>query len=88
MKTEMNNKKTTQAQAPKPPVQPGQLMYESGIIYFSDHFDSTTTKPVINMIIEKNLLPQKERPKEITLVINSPGGQVHSAFACDQIRLT
>ena len=76
----MNNKKT-QAQAPKPPVQPGQLMYESGIIYFSDHFDSTTTKPVINMIIEKNLLPQKERPKEITLVINSPGGQVHSAFA-------
>ena len=81
MKTEMNNKKTTQAQAPKPPVQPGQLMYESGIIYFSDHFDSTTTKPVINMIIEKNLLPQKERPKEITLVINSPGGQVHSAFA-------
>ena len=80
MKTEMNSKKT-QAQAPKPPVQPGQLMYESGIIYFSDHFDSSTTKPVINMIIEKNLLPQKERPKEITLVINSPGGQVHSAFA-------
>ncbi len=76
----MNSKKT-QAQAPKPPVQPGQLMYESGIIYFSDHFDSSTTKPVINMIIEKNLLPQKERPKEITLVINSPGGQVHSAFA-------
>ena len=36
MKTEMNNKKT-QAQTPKPPVQPGQLMYESGIIYFSDH---------------------------------------------------
>ena len=80
MKTEMNSKKA-QAQAPKPPVQPGQLMYESGIIYFSDHFDSSTTKPVINMIIEKNLLPQKERPKEITLVINSPGGQVHSAFA-------
>ena len=32
MKTDMNNKKTTQAQMPKPPVQPGQLMYESGII--------------------------------------------------------
>ena len=56
-------------------------MYESGIIYFSDHFDSTTTKPVISTIIEKNLLPQNERPKEITLVINSPGGEVHSAFA-------
>ena len=57
------------------------LMYESGIIYFSDGFDSTTTKPVINTIIEKNLLPNSQRPKELTLIINSPGGQVHSAFA-------
>jgi ATP-dependent Clp protease protease subunit len=57
------------------------LMYESGIMYFSDGFDSNTTKPVINCIIEKNLLPNSQRPKELTLVINSPGGQVHSAFA-------
>jgi ATP-dependent Clp protease protease subunit len=78
----LDSKKKQQQQVPnKPPVQPGQLMYENGLIYFSDHFDSTTTKPVINTIIEKNLLPQAERPKEITLVINSPGGQVHSAFA-------
>ena len=35
----------------------------------------------INTIIEKNLLPNSTRPNEITLVINSPGGQVHSAFA-------
>ncbi|OUU18482.1 MAG: hypothetical protein CBC05_02020 [Crocinitomicaceae bacterium TMED45] len=82
MQIDKRKKKTTQQQAPnKPPMQPGQRMYESGIIYFSDHFDSTTTKPVINTIIEKNLLPQNERPKEITLVINSPGGEVHSAFA-------
>jgi len=78
----LDSKKKQQQQVPnKPPVQPGQLMYENGLIYFSDHFDSTTTKQVINTIIEKNLLPQAERPKEITLVINSPGGQVHSAFA-------
>ena len=75
-----NRKKQTQP-VQKQPLQPGMLMYESGIIYFSDHFDSNTTKPVINTIIEKNLLPQKERPKEITLIINSPGGEVHSAFA-------
>ena len=49
------------------------LMYEAGIIYFSDGFDSTTTKPVINTIIEKNLLPNSSRPNEITLVINSGG---------------
>ena len=78
---ELKDRKTKNATPPKQPLQPGQLMYETGIIYFSDHFDSTTTKPVINAIIEKNLLPQRERPKEITLVINSPGGAVHSAFA-------
>ena len=80
--TEENNKRKN---ADKPmqqqPLQLGMLMYEAGIIYFSDGFDSATTKPVINTIIEKNLLPNSQRPNEITLVINSPGGQVHSAFA-------
>jgi len=76
-----DNRKKQAQPIQKQPLQPGMLMYESGIIYFSDHFDSNTTKPVINTIIEKNLLPQKERPKEITLIINSPGGEVHSAFA-------
>ncbi|MBR19966.1 MAG: hypothetical protein CMA64_07465 [Euryarchaeota archaeon] len=69
---------------PKPqqqPMQPGMLMWEAGIMYFSDGFDSQTTKPVIQAIIEKNLMPDSQRPKELTLVVNSPGGQVHSAFA-------
>jgi len=77
-------KETSKKQSKQPqqqPLQPGMLMYESGIMYFSDGFDSNTTKPVINTIIEKNLLPNSQRPKELTLVINSPGGQVHSAFA-------
>jgi ATP-dependent Clp protease protease subunit len=66
---------------PSPPIAPGMVMYDQGYIYFSDTFDSQTTKPVISTIIEKNLLPQKLRPNEITLIINSPGGDVHSAFA-------
>ena len=69
---------------PKPqqqPMQPGMMMWEAGIMYFSDGFDSQTTKPVIQAIIEKNLMPDSQRPKELTLVVNSPGGQVHSAFA-------
>ena len=69
---------------PKPqaqPLQPGMMMWEAGIMYFSDGFDSNTTKPVIQTIIEKNLMPNSQRPNELTLVINSPGGQVHSAFA-------
>lgn len=62
------------------PKQPGMMMWESGIFYFADPFTFETTKPVVNFIIEKNLLPDSERPKELTLIINSPGGSVHSAF--------
>ena len=79
--TTVKNKRQQQKQPPPAPLQPGMLMYESGIIYFSDGFDSQTTKPVINTIIEKNLLSNSARPNELTLIINSPGGQVHSAFA-------
>lgn len=68
---------TSLPQLPKPP---GQVLYESGIYYFADTFTYETTKPVVAWIIEKNLLPDSERPKELTLIINSPGGSVHAAF--------
>ena len=73
--------KNTQPKPQQQPLQPGMMMWEAGIMYFSDGFDSNTTKPVIQTIIEKNLMPNSQRPNELTLVINSPGGQVHSAFA-------
>ena len=79
MKTDKD--KTAQPKPPQQPMQPGMMMWDAGIMYFSDGFDSQTTKPVIQAIIEKNLMPNSQRPKELTLVINSPGGQVHSAFA-------
>ena len=66
---------------PAQPKQPGMLMWEAGIQYFSDPFTSDSTKPIIQWIIEKNLAPRNERLKELTLVINSPGGDVHSAIA-------
>ena len=77
-------KKEDKAKGPgptPPPMQPGMMMWDAGIMYFADGFDAKTTTPVINTIIEKNLLPNSQRPNELTLVINSPGGQVHSAFA-------
>jgi ATP-dependent Clp protease protease subunit len=80
----VKNKDKDKNKTPQPqqqPLQPGMLMWEAGIMYFSDGFDSTSTKPVIQAIIEKNLVPNTQRLKELTLVINSPGGQVHSAFA-------
>ena len=62
------------------PKQPGQMMWDAGIFYFADPFTFETTKPVVNWIIEKNLLPDSERPRELSLIINSPGGSVHAAF--------
>ena len=77
----INKDKNSQPKTQQQPMQPGMMMWDAGIMYFSDGFDSQTTKPVIQAIIEKNLMPNSQRPKELTLVINSPGGQVHSAFA-------
>lgn len=62
-------------------IAPGQMMWDAGMYYMADGFTSESTKPIIQWIIEKNLLPQKWRPKELTLIINSPGGDVHAAFA-------
>jgi ATP-dependent Clp protease protease subunit len=81
MVKESNKDKNSQPKTQQQPMQPGMMMWDAGIMYFSDGFDSQTTKPVIQAIIEKNLMPNSQRPKELTLVINSPGGQVHSAFA-------
>ena len=54
-----DNKKKSGPEKPQQPLQPGMMMWEAGIMYFSDGFDSNTTKPVIQAIIEKNLLPLK-----------------------------
>ncbi len=66
---------------PGPPRQPGQLLWDSGIYYMADGFTYESTAPIIKWILEKNLLPDSERPEKLTLVINSPGGSVHAAFA-------
>ena len=67
---------------PAPPkIQIGELMWESGYYYMAENFTAETTKPIIIWIIENNLMTARDRKKELTLIINSPGGEVHSAFA-------
>ena len=67
---------------PAPPkIQIGELMWESGYYYMAETFTAETTKPIIIWIIENNLMTTRDRKKELTLIINSPGGEVHSAFA-------
>ena len=77
----MKNDSASKATPSSPTRQPGELMWNTGIYYMADGFTYESTKPIVQWIIEKNLLPQKERPKELTLIINSPGGSVHAAFA-------
>jgi ATP-dependent Clp protease, protease subunit len=54
---------------------------DNNIFLFMDEFDSKNVAPVIEFILEKNLLPASKRPKYLTLIINSPGGEMTSAFA-------
>lgn len=47
---------------------------------FNDDFTPKSTGELIKFIIERNLMT-KEKPKMMKLIINSPGGDVSSAFA-------
>lgn len=55
---------------------------ESQNVYvFFDDFTSKSVKPVVEWILQNNLLPADKRPDYLTLIINSPGGDLNSAFA-------
>lgn len=58
-----------------------QSLEDSNIYLFMEPFESETVKPVIDFILRKNLMPANSRPKHLTLIINSPGGELASAFA-------
>ena len=53
----INNK----AKSPPASRQPGELMWNAGIYYMADGFTFDSTKPIVQWIIEKNLLPSNER---------------------------
>lgn len=48
---------------------------------FSSDFDASSTSDAMKFIIARNLMTGKDRPKVMKLIINSPGGEVPSAFA-------
>ena len=53
---------------------------ENHYYIFNKEFDSASTGDAIKFIIERNFMVI-ERPKQIKMIINSPGGEVPSAFA-------
>ena len=66
---------------PKTSVNESVELEDHNIYLFMDDFDSKTIKPVIEFIMQKNLLPGSKRPDHLTLMISSPGGELNSAFA-------
>lgn len=50
------------------------------ILMFNKDFDASSTGDAIKFILERNLMT-KNKPKQIKMLINSPGGEVNSAFA-------
>lgn len=69
----MSNKSAT------PPTLP--TLEDNSVYLFMDDFTPAKVRPVIEFILRKNLLPTSDRPDHLTLIINSPGGDLTSAFA-------
>jgi ATP-dependent Clp protease protease subunit len=53
---------------------------ENHYYLFNDEFDNKSCGSAIKFIIERNLMT-KNKPKVVKMIINSPGGDVSSAFA-------
>lgn len=75
------NKKTGDIMTTEPANSNSNLMDQNNLYLFMDDFQKDTVRPVIEWIIKKNLLSDKDRPKNLTLIICSPGGELSSAFA-------
>jgi ATP-dependent Clp protease protease subunit len=59
---------------------PGTYLRENGVLWLNDKFDKDNIYPLVVAIQEFNLMPKEIAPKQIKLIINSPGGAVHWAF--------
>ena len=65
---------------PQPPKPPGEFLRENGVLHMDKEFNQENCMPLVKMIMEYNLMPEKDAPKIIHLYINSPGGYVDSCM--------
>ena len=59
---------------------PGSYLRDNGLLMLVDKFDQEKIMPIVAQIYEYNLMPDDMQPEHLTLIINSPGGTIHSAF--------
>lgn len=62
------------------PVNPQPTLRDKGIYFLSGGFNSETASKIVAWILEANMAPKNDFD-HLTLIINSPGGEVNSAFA-------
>lgn len=65
---------------PTPPVPTGVLLRDNGVLMLTEQFNQEKIMPLVQQILEWNMMPEGKAPDVIRLYINSPGGSVHSAF--------
>ena len=65
---------------PIPPTPTGVILRDNGILMLTDKFEQEKIMPLVQQILEWNMMPEDKAPDHIKLYINSPGGSVHSAF--------
>jgi ATP-dependent Clp protease protease subunit len=62
-------------------VAPIPSLDEHHYFLFNTDFDPGSCGSAMSFILQRNLMQPKDRPSQIKLLINSPGGQIPSAFA-------
>lgn len=62
------------------PSNPYPTLKEKGIYFLSGGFNSENAHKIVTWILEANFAPKNDFD-HLTLIINSPGGEVNSAFA-------
>lgn len=58
----------------------GSPMDSAGVYMFSEEFTYSSVSRVIKFILNKNLLPKAQQPKNLTLIIMSDGGDLFSCL--------
>jgi len=56
-------------------------LVNKGIFILKDSIDTDNTSEAIEFILKHNLRPYKKKLKNLTIIINSPGGDLSAAFA-------
>ena len=56
-------------------------IYDHGIFIISNEITKDNTSDAIEFILEKNLSRKKDRLENLTIIINSEGGDLTGAFA-------